>query len=53
MKAFADATGILDAGVYPPAFAVCSAALLPWLQKALSAREAALALNAERGVALE
>ena len=45
VKAFAEGAAILDAGVYPPTFALCSAALLPWLQKAMAARDAAMAFN--------
>ena len=53
VKTFSEGTGILDAGVYPPAFAVCAVVLLPWLQKAITAREAAMALSAENKVVLE
>mmetsp|Transcript_31870 Transcript_31870/g.53765 ORF Transcript_31870/g.53765 Transcript_31870/m.53765 type:complete len:539 (+) Transcript_31870:117-1733(+) len=53
IKAFAEATGILDAGAYPPTMAICANALLPWLQKALAAREAAIAYHTEIGTALE
>jgi hypothetical protein len=53
VKAFAEGAGILDAGVYPGTFALCAVGLLPWLQKALAAREAAMALSAESKVALE
>lgn len=53
VKAFAEGAAILDAGAYPPSFALCSAGLLPWLQKALAAREAAIAFHAESKVALE
>lgn len=53
VKAFAEGAAILDAGVYPPTFALCSVALLPWLQKAIAAREAAIAFSAESKKALE
>ena len=53
IKAFAESSGILDPSVYPANMALCSVAVLPWLQKALAAREAAIAYHAEIGVALE
>jgi hypothetical protein len=53
VKAFAEGAAILDAGAYPGTFALCAVGLLPWLQKALTAREAAMALSAESKLALE
>ena len=53
VKAFAESAGILDAGVYPANLAICPVALLPWLQKAIAAREAAIAYHAESKIALE
>ena len=53
VKAFAETSGLLDASLYPANMALCSVALLPWLQKALLAREAAIAFHAENKVALE
>ena len=53
IKAFAESSGILDPSVYPANMALCSVAVLPWLQKAIAAREAAIAYHAEIQVVLE
>ena len=53
VKAFAETAGILDAGTYPATIGVCPGVLMPWLQKAMTAREAAVAYNAENKVMLE
>ena len=53
VKALAEGSGILDAAAYPANMTVCSIALVPWLQKAIAAREAAVAFNAENKVKLE
>ncbi|KAJ1430479.1 hypothetical protein B484DRAFT_448846 [Ochromonadaceae sp. CCMP2298] len=53
VKAFAEGAGLLDAAAYPPTMGVCANGLLPWLQKALAAREAAAAYSAETGAPIE
>lgn len=47
IKAFVEANGVLDAGSYPNFLPVCGSYLVPWLTKAIAAREAQLALNGE------
>ena len=47
IKAYLEANNIADAGAYPSFINVFSAALLPWLQKAIAAREAAIAHSNE------
>jgi hypothetical protein len=53
VKAFCESSGLLDAAAYPPTMGVCANGLLPWLQKALAAREAAAAYSAETGAPIE
>lgn len=45
VKSFAETAGILDAAAYPANMALCPTALLPWLQRAIATREAAIAFN--------
>ena len=53
VKAFVEANNALDAGALPPHL-LCLPALATWLQKALAAREAALAYYKEaKNVELE
>lgn len=47
VKAFVEANTVTDAGVYPNYLPVCGSYLVPWLTKAIAAREAQLALNGE------
>lgn len=57
IKAFIDTNALLvDASIYPTTTAVgplCAVALMPWLQKAVTAREAAIVFYAESGTVLE
>lgn len=53
IKLFAESNGILDASVYPPTMTLCSSALLLWLQKAMVARENAIAFHLENKIILE
>jgi hypothetical protein len=47
VKAYCEANAVLDAGAYPVYMSVFSTVLLPWLQKAIAAREAAIACSTE------
>ena len=53
VKAFAESTGILDAGAYPATMTLCSSALSMWLQKAIAARESSIAFHLENKITLE
>lgn len=53
VKAFVESNNLMDTGVYPPNMPICGALLVPWLAKALTAREAALAYFNESKTALE
>jgi hypothetical protein len=47
IKAFIESNGLADASVYPSFLPVFPSVLLPWLQKAIAAREAAIAFHLE------
>jgi hypothetical protein len=47
IKAFVEANGVLDAGAYPNFLPVCGSFLVPWVTKAIAAREAQLVLQGE------
>lgn len=47
IKAYVEAQGLGDGGVYPSFMPVFANGLLPWLQKAIAAREAAITYATE------
>lgn len=47
IKAYVEANAVLDAGAYPNYLPACGSYLVPWLTKAIAAREAQLALVGE------
>jgi hypothetical protein len=47
IKAYLESNGLADGGVYPTFMPVFANGLLPWLQKALAAREAAITYATE------
>jgi len=52
VKAFCEANNLFDVSIYPPTLSVCGT-LATWLQKAVTARGAAIAHQAENNVQLE
>ncbi len=47
VKVYIEANGLGDAGVYPSFLPVFGSVLLVWLQKAIAARDAAIACSTE------
>jgi hypothetical protein len=52
VKNFCEANNLFDVSIYPPTISICNT-LATWLQKAVTARGAAIAYQAENNVQLE